>query len=91
MHRLREAQVEQGLRPRSERLAWKAWAWLAVRPRLYRTLSRLASRYLRWLGGPEGWIQVLGMAPGWTEGRDLRVARGATFHEQYAARRAARK
>lgn len=91
MHRLREAQVEQGLGPRRERLAWKAWAWLAARPGLYRGLSRLASRYLRWLGGPEGQIHVLGMAPGWTEGRDLRVARGATFHEQYAARQAARK
>jgi L-lactate dehydrogenase complex protein LldF len=87
MHRLREQQVDKGLRPRSERLAFKAWAWLARRPALYRWLASRAARYLKWLGGKERRIRVFGLAPGWTGGRDLVAPPGKTFQEQYAARR----
>ena len=34
---------ERRLRPRSERLALKAWGWLAARPALYRWLVRRAA------------------------------------------------
>ena len=87
MHHLREEQVERGLRPWSERLAFKAWAWLAGKPRLYRAFSRFARRYLNWLAGDEGRIRILGMAPGWTSGRDLPAPATKTFHELYAAAR----
>jgi L-lactate dehydrogenase complex protein LldF len=87
MHRLREEQLERGLRPWSERFALKAWGWLAGKPMLYRWLVRRASAYLRWLGGESGRIHILGMAPGWTAGRDLRAPSGKTFHELYAARK----
>jgi len=89
MHRLREEQNERGLRPWSERLGMKLWAWVAGKPALYRWATRRAARYLDWLADGKGSIQVLGMAPGWTAGRDLPVAAGKTFHELYAARKRA--
>jgi len=89
MHRLREIQNERGLRPWGERLALRAWAWLAGRPGLYRWVSRRIARYLRWLADDSGRIRVFGLAPGWTEGRDLTPPPGPTFHELYAARKRA--
>ena len=89
MHGLRETQVARGLRPWRERLALRAWAWIARRPALYRWLTRRAVRYLRWLADDSGRIRVFGMAPGWTDGRDLAAGSGKTFHELYAARKRA--
>ncbi len=89
MHRLRTEQVERGLRPLGESFALKAWAWLAGKPRLYRWVVRRAARYLQWLADDSGRIRILGLAPGWTAGRDLSVPVGKTFHEQYAARKRA--
>jgi len=89
MHRLREIQNERGLRPWRERFALRAWGWLAGRPELYRWLTRRAARYLRWLADDSGRIRVLGLAPGWTDGRDLPAPPGKTFHELYAARKRA--
>ena len=89
MHRLREEQVERGLRPWSERVALKAWAWLAGRPALYRWATRRAVRYLHWLADDSGRIRVFGMAPGWTDGRDLPAGSGRTFNELYKARKRA--
>lgn len=89
MHRLREEQVARDLRPRRERLMIAAWAWLAGRPKLYRWLAARAARYLRWLAGDAAAIRVFGLAPAWTDGRDLPVGPGRTFHELYAARKRA--
>ncbi|MGB7500918.1 MAG: lactate utilization protein B [Azonexus sp.] len=89
MHRLREIQHERALRPWRERFALRAWGWLAGRPELYRWLTRRAARYLRWLADDSGRIRVLGLAPGWTDGRDLPAPPGKTFHELYAARKRA--
>jgi L-lactate dehydrogenase complex protein LldF len=87
MHRLREEQNERGLRPWSERLGLKAWAWLAGRPGLYRWFARCAARYLNWLAGGSGRIRIFGLVPAWTAGRDLPVSSGRTFHELYSARK----
>ena len=89
MHQLREDQVSGGLRPWSESLALKAWAWLAGKPALYHWVVRRASRYLKWLADDSGRIRVLGLAPGWTVGRDLPAPAGKTFQELYAARKRA--
>jgi L-lactate dehydrogenase complex protein LldF len=89
MHRLREEQNDRGLRPWSERLGLKAWAWLAGKPVLYRWFARRAARYLNWLAGGSGRIRVFGLAPAWTAGRDLPVSSGRTFHELYSARKKA--
>jgi len=89
MHRLRELQNERGLRPWRERIALRAWGWLAGRPALYRRVSGRAARYLRWLADDSGRIRVFGLAPGWSAGRDLAAPPGKTFHELYAARKRA--
>lgn len=89
MHQLREDQVNAGLRPWSESLALKAWAWVAGKPALYHWLVRRAARYLKWLADDSGRIRVLGLAPGWTVGRDLPTPPGKTFQELYAARKRA--
>ncbi|MBI4983896.1 MAG: lactate utilization protein, partial [Rhodocyclales bacterium] len=83
LRKLREKQVEQRLRPLGERLALKAWAWLAARPALYGLAARFAARYLKWLAGGSDRIRVLGLAPEWTLGRDFPAPQGKTFRELY--------
>jgi L-lactate dehydrogenase complex protein LldF len=87
LRKLREKQVEKGLRPWSERLALKAWAWVARRPALYALGTRFAVRYLRWLADGGDRIRVLSPAPAWTEGRDFPAPQGLTFRELYRQRR----
>lgn len=87
MRKLRERQVERGLRPWSERLSLRLWAWVAARPRLYAIGSRIAVRYLRWLAEGRDRIQVMGVAPGWTSQRDFPAPAARTFRDQYAAQR----
>ncbi len=89
LRRLREKQVERRLRPASERLALRAWAWTARHPALYALATKLAVRYLKWLSGGEDRIRVLGLAPEWTMGRDFPAPEGRTFRELYAQRRSA--
>ncbi|MFZ5512824.1 MAG: LutB/LldF family L-lactate oxidation iron-sulfur protein [Pseudomonadota bacterium] len=86
LRKLREKQMEQGLRPRRERLALKLWAWTAQRPALYGLAVRLGARYLKWLADGQDRIRVLGLAPAWTEQRDLPAPEGKTFRELYGAR-----
>lgn len=85
LRRLREKQVETKLRPLGERLALKVWAWVASQPKLYALGTRLGVRYLNWLAGGGKTIGVLGVAPGWTQGRDFPAPQGRTFRELYAA------
>ncbi len=83
LRRLREKQSEQGLRPLGERLAIKAWAWLARQPALYALAARLGVRGLSWLAGGRKRIENLGLTPGWTSGRDFPAPQGKTFRELY--------
>ena len=83
LRKLRETQTEAGLRPGSERLALKAWSWLARHPRLYSLAVKFGVRYLNWLAGGKDRIAVLGIAPGWTEGRDFPAPQGRSFRERY--------
>ena len=87
LRKLREKQVDLGLRPITERLALRAWSWVAQRPRLYALASRLGVRYLKWLahdGKRNDRIRILGVAPEWTLGRDFPAPEGKTFRELYA-------
>jgi L-lactate dehydrogenase complex protein LldF len=59
------------------------WSWLAQHPALYALAARFGVRYLNWLAGGEDRIRVLGLAPGWTEGRDFPAPQGRTFRELY--------
>ena len=89
MQRLRRRAVEAGLRPWTERLMLKIWAWMALRPKGYHWVMRRAVRYLKWLAGGAAYVRVLGVAPGWTQGRDLAAPAGKTFQELYAGKKSA--
>jgi L-lactate dehydrogenase complex protein LldF len=86
LRKLREQQFERGLRPLSERAALMVWGFVARRPMLYRSLSRVAVRLLAALG-QNGRLRVLPLAGGWTGSRDLMAPTGRTFKELYAGRR----
>ncbi|MDK9724983.1 MAG: LutB/LldF family L-lactate oxidation iron-sulfur protein [Sterolibacteriaceae bacterium MAG5] len=87
LRKLREKQVERHMRPLLERLALKAWAWVAGCPTLYGLGTRIAVRYLKWLAGGENRIRILGAVPEWTQGRDFPAPEGRTFRELYRKRR----
>jgi L-lactate dehydrogenase complex protein LldF len=85
---LRDRQMERGLRPWSEVLAFRSWAWLARHPRLYAAATRVGARLLRLLADKNGMIGWLPLASGWTRarngGRYLPAPAGKTFRDLYA-------
>ena len=85
MRKLREKQLDRGLRPWKERAAIRMWAWAAQRPAMYALLTRIAARVGRTAGGANRTIHKL-PGNGWTEGRDLPAPSGKTFRELYASR-----
>jgi L-lactate dehydrogenase complex protein LldF len=87
LRKLRERQFERGLRPWSERVGLKAWAFAATRPRLYRPLARMGAWVLGRLGREDGRVRSLPLAGGWTASRDLPTPRGPTFKERWAKQR----
>ncbi|HZE10917.1 MAG TPA: lactate utilization protein B, partial [Burkholderiales bacterium] len=85
---LREKQVDRGLRPGKERLAMRAWSWMARRPLWYALGAALAVRFLRLLGGRNGMIAMLPFGAEWTRGRYFPAPKsGRTFRDLYALRR----
>ncbi|MCW5750418.1 MAG: iron-sulfur cluster-binding protein [Alphaproteobacteria bacterium] len=91
MRHWRERAFESAVTPPQQRFGIRLWAWVAMRPALYRAGARLAMRLLAWLGRREGRLSSLPFAGGWTAGRDLPAPQGRTFQELWAARRGARK
>jgi L-lactate dehydrogenase complex protein LldF len=87
LRKLREQQLEQHLRPWTERAGLRLWSWLAMRPRLYALATRLAASWLRSAGGRDGLLHRLPFGAGWTEGRDLPAPQGRTFRDLYQAGR----
>ena len=87
LRKLREKQVDTALRPLTERVFLRLWAWVAARPRLYALGTWFGVRYLDWLAGGKASIPVMGVAPGWTAGRDFPAPEGRTFRELYAERK----
>jgi L-lactate dehydrogenase complex protein LldF len=87
LRKLRERQLERGLRPWAERFGLAAWGFVARRPLLYRPMVRIGARVLRWMGGERRRIASLPMASGWTDYRDLPAPSGRTFKEWWAQRR----
>jgi L-lactate dehydrogenase complex protein LldF len=90
MRKLREKQVERGMRPWTERVAMRAWSWIAARPWAYASCARAAVRYLRWLAGGRATIPVMGLAPGWTSQRDFPAPAARTFRDMHARQRRGR-
>jgi L-lactate dehydrogenase complex protein LldF len=84
---LREKQVDRGLRPNGERLAFRIWSWTARRPRVYAFATAIAARVLRLLGGRDGMIGRLPFGGEWTRGRYFPAPKsGRTFRSLYASR-----
>jgi len=87
LRKLRERQLERGLRPWTERAGLAAWAFAARRPALYRPLARLGARLLRLMGGDARSIRSMPLARGWSGFRDLPTPRGPTFKERWRRQR----
>ena len=87
LRKLREKQLESGLKPWRERLALRAWGYAAARPRLYALLTRVLSRGLCSLGGRQGRIRRLPFAAEWSRGKDFPAPPGKTFRELYGAQK----
>lgn len=81
--KLREREFRENLRPWSERVALRLWAWLALRPALYAFACRVGVRFLRKLADATGMIRRLPLGGGWTGGRDMPAPPGRTFREMY--------
>ena len=87
MRKLREQQVERGLRPWSERLALRFWAWLALRPAAYAWIARLLAAVGRWAGGSMRLMHKLPGGASWSRYRDMPAPPGKTFRELYRRRK----
>ncbi|MNT43109.1 Lactate utilization protein B [compost metagenome] len=89
LRKLREKQMERGLRPWQERLSLQVWGYVARRPALYAFATRMGARLLARMGGRNRLIASLPMAgKGWTDTRDMPAPSGRTFRELYKERRA---
>ena len=87
LRKLRERQVEGGMRPWYEMLALRVWAWTALRPRLYAFASAFGVRYLRSVRNSDQMIGSMPFAAGWTRTRFMPAPRsGRTFRALYKAR-----
>lgn len=87
LRELREKQVDEHLRPVSERLALTVWAFVAKRPALYRLATRIGVRFMHAMAGGKKTISKLPFASGWTDYRDMPAPSGKTFRELYKERR----
>jgi len=87
LRKLREKQVEKNLRPKTERLALRLWAFVAERPALYRLATKIGVRFLRMMAGKGKTISTLPFAGGWTDHREMPAPSGKTFRELYKQRR----
>ena len=86
LRKLREKQFERNLRPWSERLMLRAWAYAALHPRLYRPVSATLAWLLARLGGSRRRIEHVPMASGWSRYRDMPAPPGGLFRSQFARR-----
>ena len=83
MRHWREREYEQGFQPATVRWGLGGWARVAVRPRLYHGLARIAARMLRLLARGRGRLGRVPLAGGWTRTRDMPAPAGRTFTEQW--------
>lgn len=81
LRKLREKQIELGMKSRQETFMLKAWAWLVLHPKIYALATRIGVHMMRLMGGKEQLIHYLPGARGWTDGRDFPAPSGQTFRE----------
>ncbi|MBV8659228.1 MAG: iron-sulfur cluster-binding protein [Burkholderiales bacterium] len=82
---LRERQVEAQIKGWRERMAYRIWGWLALRPRLYRPMARVGAWLLN-IVADDG--QLSWLPGGWTTGRTFPAPAGETFQQRVARQRA---
>jgi L-lactate dehydrogenase complex protein LldF len=86
---LRGRSTRESRPPFTLKAGMKAFAAMAVRPRLYRMAAALGRRLAR-SRADEGWIRSApGLAGGWTAVRDLRAPAKSTFQDRWRARKKA--
>jgi L-lactate dehydrogenase complex protein LldF len=83
LRKLREKQMDRGMKSRQETFMLKAWAWLALHPGIYALATKIGVRFMRIWGGKEKLIHFLPGASGWSDGRDFPAPAGQTFREMY--------
>jgi len=84
---LRHRQFQHRIGTRRARWALALWSALALRPWLYRRVTRLQARTLAWLGRRHGWIKRMPLAGNWFKGgRVLPVPQGETFMQAWRRR-----
>lgn len=83
LRKLREKQMQLGMKSRQETFMLKVWAWLALHPLLYAKATALGARMLKLMGGNKKLIHTLPGAGGWSRGRDFPAPAGKTFRELY--------
>jgi L-lactate dehydrogenase complex protein LldF len=81
---LRREVDERGIAPRSERMVFKAFAWLLQRPALYRWSARLGRVLQRPLARGRRIRRVPLFFGEWTRTRDLPAIAPRTFQERWA-------
>jgi L-lactate dehydrogenase complex protein LldF len=81
----REQAFRARIPPLTERLALRAWAWSARRPRLYRLGARAAAGLLR-LWSRNALLKRVPLARGWTRMRDFPPPQGRTFLHEWQRR-----
>ncbi len=86
LRKLRDRQFDRGFRPWYEHAGLAIWGFMARRPALYRLVTSIGVRVLKWMGGGKGRITSLPVGKGWTNHRDMMAPAGKTFRELYASR-----
>jgi L-lactate dehydrogenase complex protein LldF len=86
MRHWREREFERALNPAAARWGLRAWAFLARRPRLYRTVTAAGMRLVSLFGGRRKRLSFLPFAGGWTKHRDFPAPEGRTFMRQMRER-----
>ncbi|HER27197.1 MAG TPA: lactate utilization protein, partial [Rhodospirillales bacterium] len=79
----RQKAFENGPLSAKNRIGLAVWAFLALRPGLYRPVMNMAIAVLAKLGGKKGRFSSLPLAGGWTAARDLPAPQGETFLSQW--------
>jgi L-lactate dehydrogenase complex protein LldF len=87
MRAWRERDFAEDGAPLRERIALKAWAYAAKRPRLYHALAGVIMPLLAWRAKKSGRFTRLPFGGSWTKSRDFPAPQGKTFHQLYVKAR----
>ncbi len=84
MRHWRRREFAQHLAPIRMRWGLGLWSFVAQRPKLYHSLTRIFAALLRRLN--RGRFRAVPFAAAWTKGREMPSPEGSTFHLQWAER-----